>query len=378
PETTRLALAACGCFCAGGLYGWSALIEAIQGPLGVSTAQIGLIFSWAVISFSTAVLVAPLLPISLTGLRGSAWLGIFGALCLMAAAMAPDYLSFVLAFSLGFGSASGAIYINALTLAAQSARPALMTPVMVAAFGLGGAAFGPLWRVLVAQGWGLWGLLVLAGTLALTSALSFLPGPRSVTVDDAPAAIEDSRPVPLLHFFLIWAIFALSAVGGLMVLGLAAKILDHAGSSVLLASIALGGIAVGNTVGRLSVAAVNAALSPLGATIGATLLTSVGLAITTLSPSATGAAMGLCLTGLGYGATASAIPSLTGQLYGRTRFFRAFAMIFTAWGVAGLVGPWAAGAIFDRTGQFAPALSAALAATLTATALALFLRHRVR
>jgi len=123
------------CFCAGGLYGWSALIPFLEHQFLASAEQSGLVFSVAIVAFTTAVIAAPRLPRVFNGLRGGAMFACLGAVCLVFAMLAPTYLLFLLCFGVGFGLCSGAVYINALATAALSLRPAVMTPVMVASFG---------------------------------------------------------------------------------------------------------------------------------------------------------------------------------------------------------------------------------------------------
>ncbi len=75
---------------------------------------------------------------------------------------------------------------------------------------------------------------------------------------------------------------------------------------------------------------------------------------------------GLVATATGYGLLASAMPTLVGSLFGKHVFAHFFSIVFTAWGVAGLVAPWIAGVIFDNTGSFDAAILAALISTVGA------------
>jgi len=104
------------CFCAGGLYGWSALIPVIENRFGTSTEQSGLVFSTAIVAFSIAVIVSPRLPAKYNGLDGCIAFGVYGAVCLILATIAPNFPLFLISFGLGFGACSGVIYINALAI----------------------------------------------------------------------------------------------------------------------------------------------------------------------------------------------------------------------------------------------------------------------
>lgn len=368
------------CFCAGGLYGWSALIAPLQAAFDVSTAQTGLVFSIAIVCFTLSVTTAPYLLSQVAPLRRLAIFAFGAAVSLLLASMAPSYPSFVVFFSAGFGTFSGAIYISSLGLAAQSSSPLQSTPFMVAAFGVGGAVFGPAWRLLEVTELGIAMLWPLAIALALSALLAWCISQSRVTVASPIAtATKTVRPVHGTTLSLIWLIFAFGSFAGLMVLGLAAKMLETANASVALSSITLAGIALGNTLGRISVAGFTQIMRPITSVFIALSIGGVGIILTLLDASSAALAAGMCLIAAGYGVLASAIPSLTRAIYGAKAFQRRFALIFSAWGVAGFFAPWITGAIFDATGNFDPAVYLALGATvftaLAATVLALRLRH---
>ncbi|MDA8586685.1 hypothetical protein N9L47_10535 [Rhodobacteraceae bacterium] len=352
------------CFGAGGLYGWSALIAPLQARFGVTTAEAGFVFSIAIVAFSLAVFAAPHGPAYLNGQRGTAVFGVIGALALCMAATASSYALFVLWFSGGFGAMSGAIYISTLRLAAASATPNRATPIMVAAFGLGGVVFGPVWRM-IGDDWGLYAILPLALILGGVSIWSYRGATPEATPSDTAATmpVHKTRP-PLRLILAIWCVFAFGSVAGLMVLGLASKIIDIAGGSVWLGSLTLAGIALGNTGGRLSVVGICAAMRPIFATFISVGFLVIGLVLCAFVTAMPVVACGLVLIALGYGIMASAIPTILSDAFGEVQFSRIFPIVFTAWGTAGLVAPWSAGAIVDQTGHFLGAIYLALGATL--------------
>jgi MFS family permease len=68
------------------------------------------------------------------------------------------------------------------------------------------------------------------------------------------------------------------------------------------------------------------------------------------------AVVALAVSGIAYGALAVAYPVAAARYYGAERTATVFARIFTAWGVAGVTAPLAAGALFDATGSYATML----------------------
>lgn len=348
------------CFCAGALYGWSALVAPLQVHFAITLAQSGLVFSLALLAFTAAVITAPFASARIGVMRVLALSAGCGALCICAAAFAPGFALFTAAFSLGFGAMSGAIYSAALSLAASHARARIATPVMVACFGLGGAVFGPLWRGLGAQGWGLSALLPLAGALFLCAIFAAMSA-RAHSTGALRAQLDDT-PLPRAVLLLVWALFAAGTFAGLMVLGMASKIMDDSGAAVMLVSAVLAAVAVANTSGRLGAAWLSVQRS---------LWMSCALSLGGLAIAASSAAvpwamgLGLVCIAAGYGLMASSVPLLTARSVGPARFGRAFGVVFTAWGAAGFIAPWMAGMLFDRHGDFMLAyLCAALSSAL--------------
>ena len=61
---------------------------------------------------------------------------------------------------------------------------------------------------------------------------------------------------------------------------------------------------------------------------------------------------GVALTGLCYGAGFSVFPATATDLYGMKNFGLNYGLVFTGWGVGGIIGPITAAAIFDATNSY--------------------------
>lgn len=340
------------CFAAGSLYAWSAMVPALRARFEVGVAEAGQVFSFAIVTFSLAVLLAPMLPRRARGLNGGVVAATLAALATALASLAPSYALFLLCFSFGFGAMSGAIYIFTLELAASSRAPAVVTPLMVAAFGLGGVVFGPLLRWLVAVGWRTEALLAVSLTLLGAVVVALLTG-RESRLPAAPEPVAAAaRPGNAGALILLWLAFAFGSGAGLMILGLAATLIEDRGASVGLSSLALAGVAVGNTAGRLSVGLLARVWKPAHVAALSPLLGLVGLVPLMLLPDPRSGAIALSIVAASYGLMASAMPVLTRSIFGAHGFRRAFSIVFTGWGAAGLASPWAAGLLHDATGSF--------------------------
>ncbi len=357
------------CFCAGALYGWSALAQALQTRFDLRMADTGLVFSLALVAFTCAVIAAPYIGARTGHMRLLAWAAGLGAICTALAAVAPSFALFALLFSVGFGAMSGAIYCTALGMAATSPAAWIATPVMVAGFGLGGAVFGPLWRVLAYEGWGLAALLPLAIALALAGLLG--ASVSALRDPTAPKLIPplSRTPLPRRRLALIWLVFATGTFGGLMVLGMAAKIMDASGSAMALAGMVLASVAIANTLGRLSAAGFSPRSRAMAGLSVSCAVSLIGLAVAAFGATPSASGVGLVLIAAGYGLMASAIPLVTARAVEPAQFQRAFGIVFTAWGAAGFTAPWLTGLLYDLRGDFS--LGYACAAGVTALCLPL-------
>ena len=84
----------------------------------------------------------------------------------------------------------------------------------------------------------------------------------------------------------------------------------------------------------------------------------------------------LTLIGLAYGGLIAVIPVIVLTSAGADGFGYAFGRIFSAWGLAGLMGPPLAGWMFDLSESYANALMLAVALALIALITTIFLLPR--
>jgi OFA family oxalate/formate antiporter-like MFS transporter len=82
--------------------------------------------------------------------------------------------------------------------------------------------------------------------------------------------------------------------------------------------------------------------------------------------------------GFNFGGNLALFPATTADFFGTRNVGMNYALLFTAYGVAGIMGPILAGSVFDMTGSYAWAFIPSGAACLIAAGLALKLKppHR--
>ena len=85
------------------------------------------------------------------------------------------------------------------------------------------------------------------------------------------------------------------------------------------------------------------------------------------APNPTSAIILLALIGFSYGSIIAVYPYAVAVYYGDVAGPKIYGQVFTAWGFAGLTGPWVAGKLFDISQQYAlPLMIAAAFAVISA------------
>ena len=80
----------------------------------------------------------------------------------------------------------------------------------------------------------------------------------------------------------------------------------------------------------------------------------------------------LCGVGLSYGMNAVVMSVTTARIVGSKDFSEAYGLVFTAWGVGGIIAPVVAGFLYDCTGDYHLSMIVAFVSVLIAATAALF------
>ena len=120
-------------------------------------------------------------------------------------------------------------------------------------------------------------------------------------------------------------------------------------------------VAVCNMVGSFAGGWLVDRLSQSKLLTGLPLMSAIALSVLSIVDSGFATLLCLGLVGLVYGAIIAAYPAVVAKLFGMTDGPRVYGRVFTAWGTAGLIAPWFAGYLFDYTGGYGVAITAAAA-----------------
>jgi len=311
--------------------------------------------------------------------------GVLTGAGLVLSSVFPSLTGVILCFGVLTGAGIGMGYSATSPAAIKWFRPAqkgLITGIVVTGFGLASLYIAPLTKGLIAS-YGVFSTfkilgfafgLLIVGFAQLLSVPSRSPAPAvnptiAITKDDYTWREMLKTP----QFYLLWLMFLAGSMAGLMLIGHLAKIATlQTGANMGVALVAM--IAISNALGRPVAGFVSDKLGR-GRTMailyllqGATLLM-----FSHFDSFATILAGSMVVT-FSYGAMLAVYPSAIGDFYGTRNIGFNYAILFTAWGVAGLSGPLAAGWILDHTGGYGTAFLIASVLCFFAAGLGLVVR----
>ena len=367
PEGRRRTLVGCVLLSGalGTIHAWSLFLQPLEAHLDVGRGRVSAVYSVALLAITVAVLVGHRLFPRLPGRDVAVLSAGVSTVGLLVAAGADSWPTLLAGYGILFGLANGLGYAFALQRSAEVDPGAggRAMALVTAAYALGAATAGVGLASVVDVHGAERGLRVLALAVGMAGAASasLVGGDRSPLPGRPLASTTGADRQGLLR---LWLAYGLAVLAGLTVLGHAAAIVDEAGGA-----------------GDTAVTTANFASAASGAWVAAALgrtgyrRLAVGLPVATAVLASTGAmvatapATAVVVPGvaLAYGAIIAVYPTVVRDRYGPDGYPAAYGRVFTAWGVAGLIGPLGAGTLFDATGGYRlPLLLAALAAAASA------------
>jgi MFS family permease len=367
-------------------YTFSAFVEPLQREFGASRGEVSVVFSLAgFLYFALGVLSGPLA--DRYGVRRITALGmaLVGA-GLVLAGSARSLLQVNLAYGLGVGLGVGFSYVPAVAVVQRwfVRRRGFASGLAVAGIGIGTLAMPPLAASLIAQ-WG-WraayqALGVCALVVGVVAALLLVAHPQQRGLwpdgDAAPPAAAQAGAGLTLAEAVRTRLFAGLYVAcvvcsfGLFVpfAHLVPYAQDH-GVPAATAVLLLGAIGVGSTAGRFL-------LGGLADRLGrdrALLLMFVGMALAMalwwLSRTMVGLSAFALAYGVFYGGFVAVLPALVMDRFGGRRLSSIIGVLYTSVALGTLLGPSAAGFVFDLQHSYALPIALAAAAALLAALIA--------
>ena len=362
------------------LYTWSVLKGGIPASWHWSDADKALPYSVACLVFAMAMIPAGALQDKM-GPRRVATLGgvLTGLGCIVASQSGSSLAGFVVGFGvlagIGFGFGYGASTPPAVKWFPPQ-KTGLVAGAVVAGFGLASVYIAPLATKLLdvfarpneagvmEKGISSTMLVFGVGFLIIVTALAqVLVNPPAGYVAAAPAAAKAAAPRAAVNvdwremlrtpqFYVLWVMYFAGSAAGLTYISVAQGLGKKAlGEWAFLAVVVL---AVGNAGGRVLAGMISDRIGRPWTLFGAFVVQAGALFALYLSKG--GASVPvlmviLVLVGANYGANLALFPASAKEFFGLKNFGMNYGVLFSAWGMAGLVMPWVNGKITDITGS---------------------------
>jgi len=355
----------------GVLYTWSVIKAAIPAEWGWTAAQKSDPYAIAIFVFALAMIPAGRLQDKIGPRRVASIGGVMVALgCILAGLAGSSYIGFVIGFGIFGGIGIGFGYAAATPAAVKwfpASQTGLIAGLVVAGFGLASVYIAPTAQVLLGA-YGVSSTMIIFGVaffIIVVSLAQFLrnppPGyiPVDLKADSRPTGIAAARPpvdmdwhqmIRTSTFWVFWTMYVFGAAAGLMVIGSAASMAKASlGESAFIAVVVL---SVGNAGGRVLAGVVSDRIGRQWTLFLAFILQGVMVLVPLFfTDNVTVLLIALLLIGACYGANLTLFPSATKDNFGLKSFGLNYGVMFTAWGVGGLILPRVAGMVKDMTGK---------------------------
>ncbi len=246
----------------------------------------------------------------------------------------------------------------------DSSKKGLIAGIVVSGVGLSPVYMTPITSALL-KAYGISNTFIILGVfaIAVVSLLSmFLADP---TEEQAPKVTRNqvtssskgndytwNEVARTPQFYLLWVMYLLAATAGLMLIAhlpsIAVVQADWKTAGFMLVVI----LSIFNALGRLGAGALSDKVGRTRAMMIVFLIQAVNMFLFAFYTSIPMLVVGSAIAGISYGAVFSLFPTTTAEYFGMKNLGVNYGMIFTGWGIAGVVGPMLGGMVADKTGSY--------------------------
>ncbi len=363
------------------LYAWSVfgkqLVESVdKGGFGWTKTQATLPYIIAIACFAIMMVPAGRLQDRLGPRIVASAGGVLTGVGLVVASFASprSLMPAILGFGVLAGTGFGLGYAAATPAAVKwfpPERKGLITGLVVAGFGVAPVYIAPLSKHLLTA-YGINNSFRILGIAFLITATSFAQLIRNPDRPVARPGMPGSAAQPARvdqtwrdmlktpAFYSLWIQYACAATAGLMIIGHMAKIVAvQSGNTIKIGFVFVALLASFNASGRIIAGVISDYVGRI-VTIGLVCVLQA-LAMFFFSGVSTigGFIVASAVVGFCYGACLSLFPATAADYWGTKNLGLNYGVLFTAWGVGGVVGPILAGRIADATGSYGAAYNIA-------------------
>jgi OFA family oxalate/formate antiporter-like MFS transporter len=345
----------------GTLYAFSVLLKPMEALLGATRSEMSFVFGLTTVTLTVGMNVAPQLYRRIAPAPLAIACGVSSGAGLLLAASAESVLQFALGYGLLFGPGAGVLFTVSQQAVNQTVLKSrgLASGYVVSLYPLGAMLGAPLlgWSI---QAFGV--RFALSGLAAIVlvscAAAAVLLWRAGIRMFDESAG-EADRVRLGREFYLLTGVFFFAAAAGLMVLSQAAAIVQSYGGAVAFAVAATTFITGAVGAARIAGGWLTDHFPPGHVGIGAHLCSLAGAVMLGFFPTAPVAACALALIGMGYGIVSGLVAGAIARYWHKNQFGFIASRLYIAWCAAAISFPVIAGALFDRSGNYATAVWAA-------------------
>jgi OFA family oxalate/formate antiporter-like MFS transporter len=378
----------------GTLYGWSVFVAPLEQEFGWKRADTSMVFTIAVMVFALSFVVAGRIQDKFGPLYCSLAGGILVSLGFYLCSYTTSLTYLFLCFGVIGGLGNGFGYATPIPVMAKwfPDKRGLAVGLAVGGYGAGSAIFGPLSQLMLIPKYGLPATFQILGAIffVMTMIGAILlknppagyqpPGRAAASASQSAGASHEFSPGEMLRtptFYLMWVGYALGCSAGLMVISQLvpfAKSVGVAAGALSTMTLVVG--AFGNASGRILSGWMSDKLGRINV-----LRTMIGISIIAMPALyAVGSNVGLLYLAVFvvywcYGTQLSVNGAAASDFWGTRNAGINYGMLFTAWGVAGIIGPRIGGVLYDKYHNYQAAFYAAAALSAIALSCELLARR---
>lgn len=367
--------------CLGVVYAWSVFQKPLIAEFGWTKSEANMTFSISLMAFAGFMIYAG----RLQDRKGPRLVASIGGILLGAGFILASFTTELWHLYLSYGVLAGAgvgfAYVCPIAALMKwfPTSKGLISGIAVAGFGGGSLIFAPMAAQITAeQGWrtAFWILGIIFLVLVVIGAQA-MKNPDDFEAATAKGDLSNGQFTPAQmmatnQFKLLWFIFMCSAMAGLMVIGHLSPFGQEGGLTAVEAAKAIGVLAIFNAVGRILWGWSSDKLG-LTRAMAAMAIIQAGLMFILIKMNGTflNLAIASAIVGFNYGGIFSLFPAATASFFGTRSLGANYALLFTAYGVAGLLGGQIGARVYDATESYFIAFVIAGILSLVAAGLSL-------
>jgi OFA family oxalate/formate antiporter-like MFS transporter len=364
--------------CLGAIYAWSVFRIPLQqsianGGLGLTPSQATLPFSLVLIFFAIATIVGgrwqdkagPKLVATVGGI-------VLGA-GMIIAALSKSFIWLTIGYGVISGFGIGFTYVCPVATGIKwfPDKRGLITGLSVAGFGAGALIVAPLARALI-DGVGVFTTLAILGIgflCVIVISSQILRNPPSgwkpegwTPPEKTQMTKQDFGPGEMLSslsFYLVWLMYFFGCLAGLMIIAQTSPIgQELVGLTPKVAALAVGTLAIFNAIGRIFWGRLSDILGRKKTLFIMLLINGVVILLyNTIEVFPFYYWIGIYVVGLCFGGYLAIFPAITADFYGTKSIGINYGLVFTAYGVGGLLGSLFAPRVLEITKSYSMAFT---------------------